>query len=223
MSVDEAQCILTTPVDPKHRLVSLDTVRDFPDLAAANPSGDPDHPERADLAAEVLSDALSAFASATGYAPTPSTVTALRLRWNAISAAVASPDQPSRPIALVGGNDQRLDACRTARRARYYLPAAPPLSPRQAAAGDRFLLGSTGGSPSWLAAWGAGRGATLLDRWGAGWATDLLRCDVEHDRLPDAHRAIAARRLRRAVRSRAASAPPSPPTPTTYLGLGLAS
>ena len=223
MSVDDAHRQLVAPCIPKHRLVSLETIRDLPGIETfAAPTGDAQTGE-VDLAAEVLADALRAFASTSGYAPTPSATEAVRLRWVVVSAAVASPDQPPHPIALVGDTDQRLDACRTARRARYYLPAAPPLSPRQAAAADRFLLGSTGGSPSWLTAWGAGRGATLLDRWGAGWATDLLRCDAEHDRLTDADRAIASRRLRRTVRSRAASAPPPTPTPTTYLGLGLAS
>lgn len=223
MSVDGAHRLLATPVDPKHRLVSLETIRDLPDIETLpTPSGDTRTGE-ADLAAGVLADALRAFAATTGYAPTPSATETLRLRWVVVSAAVASPDQPPHPIALVGDTDPHLDARRTARRARHHLATTPHLSPRRVAAADRFLLGSTGGSPSWMTAWGAGRVATLLDRWGAGWATDLLRCDAEHDRLPDAERAAAARRLRRAIRSRGAPATLPAPVPTTYLGLCLAS
>jgi hypothetical protein len=223
MSVDGAHRLLATPVDPKHRLVSLETIRDLPDMETfAAPSGDTQTGE-ADLAAGVLADALRAFATTTGYAPTPSATEAVRLRWVVVSAAVASPDQCPHPIALVGDRDRPLDARRTARRARHHLATTPHLSARRIAAADRFLLGSTGGSPSWMTAWGAGRGATVLGRWGAGWATDLLRCDAEHDRLPDAERAAAARRLRRAVRSRTAPAILPSPTPTTYLGLCLAS
>jgi len=223
MSVDGAHRLLATPSAPRHRLVSLDAIRDLPDIETLpRPSGDT-RTGGADLAAGVLADALRAFATTTGYAPTPSATEALRLRWVVVSAAVASPDQPPHPIALVGETDRHLDARRTARRARHHLATTPHLSARRVAAADRFLLGSTGGSPSWMTAWGAGRGATLLDRWGAGWATDLLRCDAEHDRLPDAERAAAARRLRRAVRSRGAPAILPPPVPTAYLGLCLAS
>jgi len=223
MSVDRAQHLLATPGDPKHRLVSLENVRDLPDTEAPPATAGDTRTGETDLAAEVLADALGAFATTTGYAPTPSATEVVRLRWSVISAALADPDQPRHPIALVGDTDQRLDACRTARRARHHLAATSHLSPRRVAAADRFLLGSTGGSPSWMTAWGAGRGASLVDRWSAGWATDLLRCDADHDRLPDAERAAAARRLRRKVRSRTAPAILPPPVPTTYLGLYLAS
>ena len=223
LSIDEAHRQLVAFCPPKHRLVSMETVRELPDVETFAPPTDVVRTGEGNLATEVLNDALHAFASATGYAPTPSAAAALRMRWDIVSSAVASPDQPPHPIALVDDSEQRSSSCRTARRARHHLAITPRLSARQIAAADRFLLGSTGGSPSWLAVWGTGRGDLLLGRWGATWATDLLRCDAAHDRLADTERAIAARRIRRAVRSRSEPATLPSPTPTTYLGLTLAS
>jgi hypothetical protein len=60
----------------------------------------------------------------------------VRLRWVVVSSAVASPDQPPHPIALVGDKDQPLDACPLLPPGRTALVATSgrcrrPLPPRQ--------------------------------------------------------------------------------------------
>jgi len=196
MSIDAAHARLGALPAPKHRTVSLETLRDLPAAVPCARYLADDHPGIDEFAAQLFADALGAFASTTGYTPTGSSVGALTARWRVVWPALASPDTTQKGVVTVGVS--QLDAGRAARRARQHLPGIPGLSRSRTVAADRLLLGSTGGAPSWLAACARHRDTFVLSRWTATWAAHLLRCDAAHDQLPPAARANAERQVRRA-------------------------
>lgn len=224
MGVDAAHARLAALPAPRHRTVSLETLRDLPAAVPCARYVADEHFGIDEFAAQLFADALGAFASTTGYTPTGSAVGALTARWRVVWPALASPDTTQKGVVTVGVS--QLEAGRAARRARHHLPGIPGLSRSRTVAADRLLLGSTGGAPSWLAACARDRESIVLSRWAATWAADMLRCDATHDQLPPTVRSNAERRVRRAVRSRTTPrwlTPLTAPAPVRSQGLSLAS
>ncbi len=231
MGFETARARLAAPLAPRHRTVSLETLRDLP-AAALHSRYEPEEVcSLGDFAGQLFADAVGVFASAVDYTPTGSAVEALTVRWQVVWSVMASPEGTQKGVVTVGVSQR--DAGRAARRARHHLPATPGLSRSRTVAADRLLLGSTGGAPSWLAACARSRDSAVVSRWAATWAADMLRCDAAHDQLPATLRANAERRVRRAVSSRTNSSGAKPRwvtplvsqslTPARSQGLSLAS